>query len=276
MRGEDPDKTCLSWWFPRIESAGLPVPKTKILRFDDVDATRRDFFEAFDGKPLGPKAVRFVQKMRNTIAEHFTFPVFLRTGQTSGKHEWESTCFVKDMDSVEHHMLMLIQFSEMADMMGLPWDVWVVREFLSLRHFGTMPEFLNMPLAPEWRLFVEDAKITHIQPYWPVRALVQGGVPLNRARELFMMQRKLGCPLGLYKLSLKAAAACGQNLSWSVDWCETEKGEWILTDMAEAASSFKYMPSDPAEMNVNEQEIPFKELLKDMIEEKPSGKPDPA
>jgi hypothetical protein len=31
------DKTCLSYWFPKIEAAGLPVPKTKIVSFTDYE-----------------------------------------------------------------------------------------------------------------------------------------------------------------------------------------------------------------------------------------------
>lgn len=261
----------MSWWFPRIESAGLPVPKTKILRFDDVDATRRDFFEAFDGKPLGPKAVRFVQKVRNTIAEHFKVPVFLRTGQTSGKHEWESTCFLQDIEKTEHHIMMLIQYSELADMLGIPWDVWVVREFLELNGPGIkLGEFLNMPLSYEWRLFVEDGKITHVQPYWPVKALVQGGMAKHVAKLFSEQQLKQGCPPALYDLSRKAAAACGQNMSWSVDWCQTKQGEWLLTDMAEAAQSYKYFTDDPEEENINREDL-LKDLL---VEKKPDDKPE--
>lgn len=45
-------RTCLSYWFPKIRQAGLPVPRTNILRVGDQEA--RDLAGAvIDGEPLG-------------------------------------------------------------------------------------------------------------------------------------------------------------------------------------------------------------------------------
>jgi hypothetical protein len=41
-----PDLSFLSHWFPLIEAAGLPVPKTIILEMPE--AARKDVWEAFD------------------------------------------------------------------------------------------------------------------------------------------------------------------------------------------------------------------------------------
>jgi len=59
------DPTCLSYWFPKIHAAGLPVPRTKIVTMD-VGDTRRDMFEVFDGKPMGPAAVKWMAEFKAT------------------------------------------------------------------------------------------------------------------------------------------------------------------------------------------------------------------
>jgi len=41
-------KTALSYWFPKIEAAGIPVPRTKILRMPRE--AREAIWAAFDGK----------------------------------------------------------------------------------------------------------------------------------------------------------------------------------------------------------------------------------
>lgn len=264
MRGDTPDRTCISWWFPRIVAAGLPVPKTTILKFpeDQREKLIRGFMDRFDMKELNPEAKAFLDRMSEE-AKRYGAPFFLRTGQTSGKHEWSATCFVEDPTELERHVMMLIQYSELADFMGLPWDVWAVREFLQLRGPGRkLPEFMDMPLSDEWRFFVEDGHVTHIQPYWPKRALVDGGMTLEEAKAYSEQQQKLAPPFGLYDLSRKAAEAC-EGGGWSVDWCHTLDDRWILTDMAEAAQSFKYTPTDPDEVNLNSQEYKFDDLLRE-------------
>lgn len=239
------DRTCLSYWFPRIKAAGLPVPRTKILKFADARDTEQDFLQIFDCKKIGPKAVKFVARLESAIRKGFTLPVFLRTGQTSAKHDWERTCKISDLAKLQRHVLAIIEYSEACSFMGVPWDVWAVRPFMILQGTGdVLPLYGNMPVAVEWRVFVRESphgfEVEHIQPYWPVNALVRGGMDKAAAEALLAAQLANGPPPGILAMSLEAAMACGGD--WSVDWCREIGGDWILTDMAEAAKSYRWTP----------------------------------
>ncbi len=42
------DRTALSYWFPLIEAAGIPVPRTRIVRMPKE--AQEAIWSAFDGK----------------------------------------------------------------------------------------------------------------------------------------------------------------------------------------------------------------------------------
>jgi hypothetical protein len=51
---------------------------------------------------------------------------------------------VKADDIVQQHVYEIAEASEIADMIGLPWDTWVVREFLPTMPYGVCPRYGNM------------------------------------------------------------------------------------------------------------------------------------
>jgi hypothetical protein len=75
------------------------------------------------------------------------FPCFLRTDHTSAKHSWNETCFVESFSNLGQHVFNIAEFSEIADMIGLPWDTWVVREFLPTIPIGVCERYGNMPVC---------------------------------------------------------------------------------------------------------------------------------
>lgn len=164
VRGDGMVKSCLSWWFPKIQSAGLPVPKTKLLRCDSASAA--SLYRHFDGKPVGVHGSDFIGFVEAAVRE-MGLPCFLRTGQTSGKHSWKRTCHIQDASEVGQHVLDLVEFSECADFLGLPWDVWAVREMLPTRPVCTLPEYGDMPLCREFRCFVDGGQLLCCHFYWP-------------------------------------------------------------------------------------------------------------
>ena len=235
QRHADMDKSCLSWWFPKIMDAGLPVPKTTILRCDSEAAP--SLYRHFDNQPVGVKGSDFLGQVEAAVRE-MCLPCFLRTGQTSGKHSWKRTCHIQDVSDVVQHVVDLIEFSECADFFGLPWGVWAVREMLPTK--PVMAAYEGMPVCREFRVFVDDGLILCKHPYWPIAAL-QGGSPRdwdtdellteedveNRGHALWELD-DADCKLVL-DLASRAGAACGGL--WSVDILDTELG-WFVTDMA--------------------------------------------
>lgn len=236
---------CLSYWFPKIRDACLPVPKTEILRI--TDAERTALWPALDGEPFGVEATPFFEHLR-LRAKQVGVPCFLRTGQTSGKHCWRNTCFVESLDKIEGHAVALIDFSECAGIFGLPWDVWCVREMLPTKPALTLEAYDGMPLCREYRCFVADGRVICSHPYWPKQSILEGIViPDNMAgkplRHLFYATDKAykqlaePAPEEVLVLASKAGVAVGGD--WSVDVLETEAG-WYVTDMATAGDSFHW------------------------------------
>jgi hypothetical protein len=163
------------------------------------------------------------------------FPCFLRTDHTSGKHNWSRTCFVTDPAKVAHHVFAIAEFSACASLMGIPWDTWVVREFLPIRPLGVCPAYGDMPVCREFRYFVDGGSILCAHPYWPLRALETGGadgIDYDALCRINIVQDKL-------MQGLAAAAGFAVGGAWSVDILETERG-WMVTDMAEAHKSFHW------------------------------------
>ena len=172
MKSED--KTRLAYWFPLIEAAGIPVPRTTIIEMPkDAQECVWSAFDGKDGKKPEVMAA-FVAEIA-AAASKYGYPFFLRTDHTSGKHDWDNTCFVKAAADIPRHIFGIAEYSEMAGLIGLPWDVWAVREFLPTIPVGICPRYGNMPLCREFRFFVDDGEIRCWHPYWPMESFEQGG-----------------------------------------------------------------------------------------------------
>lgn len=175
---EDPDridKNALSYWFPKIEAAGLPVPRTVIL--DIPAAAVDDLLSLFDREE--PKAAldAFAQEIARA-AESFGYPFFLRNDYTSGKHQWNDTCLIRSADEIAQHMFSICYFSECVDVMGARWPswdcCWIARELLPTMPVGRCPGHGDMPICKEFRFFVENGTVLCHHQYWPIHSLRQG------------------------------------------------------------------------------------------------------
>lgn len=229
------DKTALSYWFPLIEAAGVPVPRTKIIKMPKDVA--EDIWAAFDGEGDGKPLVRFAEEVSAQSAE-FGAPLFLRTDYTAGKHSWSRTCFVPDLSAstIAQHILNLAEFSRCVGFTGLPWDTLVVREMLPTIPLGTCPHYDDMPICREFRFFVvDDGAVRCWHPYWPLESLEQGGAPPELDYDALCQTGDDGPTLR--DLAERAGRAVGG--SWSIDILETRRG-WFITDMAEAEKSFHW------------------------------------
>ena len=232
------DKTSLTYWFPLIEKAGLPVPKTEILKMPLE--SQAVIWMAFDcRKEVGdPPCEPFYDELR-AAAERMGMPCFLRTAQTSAKHQWKRTCFLNSIDDLPKHVFEIVEFSECADLMGLDWTTWVVREMLPTIPYGHCPRYADFPVCKEFRFFVDDGNIRCQHPYWPLESLRQGGWEVDAPEDVAYAELcSVGDDYGIIgTLAEMAGKAVGG--SWSVDIMETERG-WYVTDMAEAHKSFHW------------------------------------
>ena len=240
-------RNCLSHWFPLIEAAGLPVPKTRILKAPN------EFWRLIDDQRV-EGLNEFLEGLHAAALEVGGYPVFLRTGQGSGKHSWLDTCFVQSESDLLDHVYALCEWSECVDMMGLPYDVWVVRELLPTQPL--MRAYRGMPVCREFRAFAKDGTVLCVHPYWPKGSLLEGlsygelreGSSLLEEPERqfpadFPLKYNALCELSLAdeaaikELAERASAAVGGT--WSVDLLDTERG-WFLTDMAVAVESWHW------------------------------------
>jgi ATP-grasp domain, R2K clade family 3 len=227
------NKTALSYWFPLIEAAGLPVPKTRIIKMPQ--AAQEDFFKAFDGEEGDGQAKAFAKTLEIAGYE-FGYPLFLRTDFTSAKHSWNKACFVAEPEKMITHIWEIIEYSEVHDMLGdLPWDTFVLREMLPTIPLAVCPRYGNMPVCREFRFFVRDGEIICAHPYWPKESLQKGGC--NADRELMENLFFPDDRSELQDLAKRAGRAVGG--AWSVDILETKRG-WFVTDLAEASKSFHW------------------------------------
>jgi len=225
------DLNALSYWFPKIEAAGLPVPRTVLLEMPK--AAQMDIWAAFDGEEgeNGGAALKAFAAQVDAAAASLGYPAFLRTDHTSGKHCWSTNCHLPSPDVVTARLFGVVEYSEMA---WLNWDRWAVRELLPTKPFGVCPGFGNMPICKEFRFFVDDGKVRCWHPYWPKHALEQGDAPVDID---FDALSRMDDEPALRALAEAAGRAVGG--SWSIDILDTTRG-WFVTDMAEASRSFHW------------------------------------
>jgi hypothetical protein len=231
------NRNCLSYWFPKLEVAGLPVPRTRIVRVDF------DLMPLCDGKEPDGFA-EFLDRLRlAALAISGVGPWFLRTGQGSGKHNWKHTCHVTDLARIGVHVRNLVEWSHIVSIFSLAHDVWCVREMLPVTPVATLTSYGDMPLVREVRVFIEDGKVACIHPYWPEGSIRQGIHPqaTEAVAQAVVSGAKLSQAEALPALFLaeKVAPVFAGDGAWSVDLLETRNG-WFVTDIAVAGESYHW------------------------------------
>lgn len=228
------DKTALSYWFPKLAAANLPVPKTRLITMP-TEAQRCVGQVLWGEEPTQERRVAFdgfLATLTSVVAA-MGLPCFLRTDHTSNKHDWDKACYVTDVAKLQQHVFQIAEFSECCDMIGLPYQIWAVREFLPTMPHGICPRYGNMPVCREFRFFVDDGNVQCSHPYWPRQSLDDGGWSGSDVEfEMLCAQ-----PHELAEIASAAGNVVGG--SWSIDILETKRG-WHVTDMAEAERSFHW------------------------------------
>lgn len=243
-------KTSLTYWFPLIETAGLPVPKTEIVSLSE-EMGRDLYIQAIDGGGL-PGAKQAAELIR-AAADRIGYPCFLRTSHTSAKHSFDKTCRLTSVDSVLEHMEEIVRYGEMASFIGLPMSQWAVREWLPGREYFKCREYGNMPARREFRCFAQDGTFLCVHPYWPTEA-IRDGRPDSETWEALLSEMNAMDEATERQIATLACVASGIcKGAWSVD-CLDVNGKWYITDMAMADESFHWEGCEvAAEMGWSDQ-----------------------
>lgn len=231
----------MSYWFPKLSGCGVLVPPTRLVTTDD------NLVMLDDGKKP-PNWDAFLASLRAAAEEVGGYPVFLRTGHGSGKHEWRETCFVPRATALPAHVYNIVVWSNVVDFIGLPTNVWAVRQMLPM--LSTFTAFDGFPVNKERRYFIEDGKVLCHHSYWPEFA-VEGHTtePGWQAKLAALNEETPDEVAMLTKLSEHVASAFAGDGAWSLDWAQTQHGTWYAIDMAEMRRSFHWpgCPNAPAQ-----------------------------
>lgn len=191
------------------------------------------------------------------------YPVFLRCGGTSAKHSWKDSCFLPSREKILSHVYEIMSYAECASGPSLDYDTFAVRELIP-----TTPAFFafhgDMPITREFRFFVKNIEvppqkepaslgggkfiphlpdrvptITHAQAYWPADAFEREAEGWKEPLAT-MNAIALGEFCQLAEIAKQSIKHFYDTDGWSVDLLQDSSGEWWVTDMATASSSWKH------------------------------------
>ena len=214
--------TSMSYWFPRLMD--LPVPDTVFIPLPI------DILERVEKGTIHPLFIQRVLKVGDAIKG---WPKFLRTDYTSAKHEYKTTCLWNNPAELPTRISNLIIFSACADMLGIPHEWLVVRQFIPME--SPFRAYDGLPINHEHRYFVRDGVVECQHPYWPEDSLEgRSGLPKNWRHQLKGMSECHHRELD----NLAREVARRFDGYWSVDFSRGKNGQWWLIDMAEGDRSY--------------------------------------
>lgn len=223
------NKNCLSYWFPILESSGVRVPKTQIFETDLdlsllIDRKEPEGFEQFHADLM-------------RAAQVIGTPFFLRSGLTSAKFDWANTCYIEKIEDIMRHMYGIIEYSECASIVGIPYNVWAIREYIPM--VAPFKVDSGMPVNKERRIFIEDEKVICSHAYWPHDAIEQLGCSeFDWKRKLTAINTPERDEKEIKKQSVEVSKLF--EGAWSLDWSLSLANEWIAIDMAVAETSWHW------------------------------------
>ena len=225
------NKNSMLYWYPKIKDLPIPQPKTEII---PIKISWSD-----DGNSIGidDESFELVKKK----AKDFKFPLFVRTDHGSGKHHWKETCFVEKPSRLREHIGNLISWSLIADIIGLPCNAIVLREYIQMNNLFTA-FWGRMPVNPEIRFFVQDGEVLCWHWYWIEDSIRFPSVEnwreiLNKCKNSIREEE--------IETLTEYSELVGKRLEgyWSVDFCQAKDGTWYFIDCALGEDSWH--PSCP-------------------------------
>lgn len=256
-------------WWEAVNDLEIPMPKTIIIDFNEDQQT--EIIMLCRGKILSNETEELLKENAKKIG----YPLFMRTDQTSCKHEWQNTCYVESEGELINRLYHLIEESSMLDMLGLPVDAIVFREYIEMA--TGFKAFDGMPVNPERRFFAEDGKIVSDHAYWvepAIRFRTGTDEPNDWKERLAEMNANLeGEELERISNQVRIISkALTKELGgeWSIDFCKGKDGIWYFIDTA--PSEVSYHPPEDEELQrlIEERDEEIK-AMNEMFEEMKRG-----
>lgn len=248
------EQSSMLYWLPKIQGLDIPMPKTEIL-----ELPKWNIFDILGKEPWSTELEKVVNNFTTRLKEaavnvqrHEASPVFIRTDQCSGKHEWRYTCFVENIHHIREHLFRLLENNEMVGWMSFTDKAIAVREYIPLES-SYVAFHGQMPVAKERRYFIRDGIIECRHEYWVEDAIrcdmkhgkfdkitksIKPKMPesewLPKLRELNRQTADEVKTLSGYALQV-AEVLDGY---WSVDFAKAKDGRWLLIDMARGELSY--------------------------------------
>lgn len=228
------DPNSMLYWYPKL----CCVAPTPITAFVDVD--RAEIAPILYGEKGNDSYLKDLESRLIAASEGFDFPIFLRTDMAAGKHEWERTCFVPKQEDLMTHAIAVAESNEMADIMGMNYSVYAIREFLNIK--SVFKAFLGMPIGLEWRMFAKAGDILCAHPYWFEDAIRFYGKDLEKEAGGWQaaLREMYGKTIPVQAGQVAMRATEWTDTYWSADVCQTADGKFYLTDMALGPMSYHY------------------------------------
>jgi len=182
---------------------------------------------------------RLEKEIKNVINQEFKLPIFMRTDYYSGKHNWNRTCYVDNLSKLPGNLSELVVESQMADLIGLPLNAVIIREFIPMDSKFTA-FFGEMPVNPERRYFIRDRKVLCHHPYWVKEAIQKGTskqLPENWENIVDEINTEGTEEIKVLTGYSEKVAGVLDGF-WSVDFCRVKDGRWILIDCADGDRSW--------------------------------------
>lgn len=231
------EKASFPYWWNKIRSLDIPQPKTVYVPMDEKEL--RD-------------AMVDITSLQDAADDIGGYPIFLRTDQTSVKHGWQNTCYVRSAADMKQHALHILEADIMADMAGyMTPSGFAVREFLELDHMFCAFSG-RIPISTEVRVFLRDGSIECVHPYWPAEAIMQwverqsldidattSQIPENWRDILGRQNAKIARDaITIQEMALKVAGI--MDGWWSCDMALGRNGIWYMIDMAPGPVSYHW------------------------------------
>jgi len=219
----------MAYWWPLIEGH-VRAPNTIMV------PAPKGMVNLLDGQPIDGFD-EFIRRLQGAAEAVGIYPVFLRTGHGSGKHEASRCCLVPDKQAMAKHVGALVEWSNLVDILGLPVDVWAVREMLPTEPLHVARS--GLPIVPEARMFIRDGDVACVHPYWPMEALVQRWCGLEEEAAENLAAHIAVVVQNAEPMLREMAQPILERVpgAWSVDWMLTTRG-WYHIDMGLAARSW--------------------------------------
>ena len=220
-------QSSMLYWWPKVEKAKVPKPKTYVIKLKE-----KEIIKTLDWLEKG----KLPSKYRNQLKKYgakLGYPLFLRTDEFSDKWSFTKTCFVASENQLEQHALALIDASWMHD---LTVRAFFLREYIK-PDWKFKAFWGELPIAPERRYIIRSGKVIEHFPYWPEDAIERP----DRENWMELLREMNNETKEEVELLTEYAEEVGRYVkgNWSVDFMKSKDGKWYFIDMAREEVSWK-------------------------------------